>query len=151
MNSLLIDHVATAIWVIAGPFERVRHWVSFVHDDPVLSGLVVTAIVAIIGAFANLIYGIWAERTEKSLWQIADPKELVIVAAQATAIPNGEYLRPTTGVGQIRALASIVQSLNKAYGRLGLKNIYLSTDPLHERVENDLLLLGGPKTNEVAA
>ena len=54
-------------------------------------------------------------------------------------------------MGQIRALASIVQSLNRAYGHLGVRDIYLSTDQMQERLESDLLLLGGPKKCHLAA
>jgi len=52
----------------------------------------------------------------------------------------------------MRSLALAVKSLNKAYVReLDIKNILLSTDHLQERLENDLLLIGGPEHNKVTA
>jgi len=62
----------------------------------------------------------------RNLWQIANPEKLVIVAASSAAIDTGEYIRLTTGIGQVQALALIVGSLNKTYENLSLvKSIVL--------------------------
>jgi hypothetical protein len=58
--------------------------------------------------------------------------------------------RPTTGIGQVRAFAYAADSLKRAYGSLKLKNLFMSTDQWNHRLDdNDLLLLGSPKTNAI--
>jgi hypothetical protein len=85
----------------------------------------------------------------RDLWQIADPQKLVIVVSKSAETPTEIYLRPGTGIGQVVALAYAVESLRTAYGILDIKNVHLSTDALQELLQNDLLLLGSPKTNEI--
>ena len=88
----------------------------------------------------------------RRLWQIKDPSRLVVCAANSTVTRTDMYNRPATGIGQVRALALSLQSLYRAYNRnLEVQNILLSTDRLAERLDNDLLILGGPKNNAVAA
>ena len=87
----------------------------------------------------------------RNLWQIFEPKQVVICAATSILVDTGEYTRPATGIGQMRALALATTSLNTAYGKLDIRNILLSTDQLQEKLENDLILLGGPKNNSVSA
>lgn len=95
-------------------------------------------------------YFIRVRLPKRRLWRLTDPSNLVVCAATSTITDTGEYLRPATGIGQVRALAMATKSLSQAYTRqLDIKNILLSTDPLQERLENDLLLLGGPKNNQV--
>lgn len=84
-----------------------------------------------------------------SLWNIQKPRRLVVVVANSSAIPTGEYMRPATGIGQVRALSVALKSLLKAYSDVDIRNIYLSTDHLQDHLENDLILLGGPKNNEI--
>jgi hypothetical protein len=62
------------------------------------------------------------------------------------------YHRPATGIGQVRALTLATRSLNQAYSKkFDVRNILLSDENLQERIENDILILGGPKNNRVAA
>lgn len=84
------------------------------------------------------------------LWQLHDPSRVVIVVSNSSPTETGEYVRPATGIGQVRALAYSVPSLSRAYRDLELRNIYLSTDQLQERREDDLIVLGGPKNNSIA-
>jgi len=121
MSSVLINLLSSAIWLVLGLLT------------------------------AKAIYRVRIVRPARNLWQITNIKELIIVAAHGVTTNTGEYARPATGIGQIRALASVIQSLNKAYGKLTVRNIYLSSDQLQERIENDLLLLGGPKNNKISA
>jgi hypothetical protein len=51
-------------------------------------------------------------------------------------------------LGELRALAILNSSLNSTY-RIKIKNILLSDQPLGERIENDIILLGGPKHNHL--
>lgn len=89
---------------------------------------------------------------KRRLWQVQDPSCLVVCAATSTTTNTGVYHRPATGIGQVRALTLATRSLNQAYSKqLDIKNILLSVEPLQERIENDLLILGGPKNNQIAA
>jgi hypothetical protein len=121
MSSVLINLLSSAIWLVLGVLA------------------------------ARAVYRVRIVKPARNLWQIGDIKELIIVAAHGTTTHTGEYARPATGIGQISALASVIDSLSKAYGKLPVKNIYLSTDQLQDRLENDLLLLGGPKNNKISA
>lgn len=91
----------------------------------------------------------YAQADFQNLWQIQKPRRLVVVVANSSRIPTGEYLKPATGIGQVRALSCAFKSLIKAYNDVDIRNIYLSTDHLQDHLENDLILLGGPKNNEV--
>ena len=87
----------------------------------------------------------------RKLWHLKDPSRLVICAANSTNTNTGVYRRPATGLGQVRAIAFATRSLYNAYrGKLDIQNILLSNEPLQERIEHDLLLLGGPKNNDVS-
>jgi len=84
----------------------------------------------------------------KRLWKIKDPQKLIICASTSTKTDTGEYYRPATGIGQLRALGQIVESLGKAYN-IRIQNILLSVDQIQKQIENDIILLGGPKNNEI--
>lgn len=120
MKGLLLNLLSNAIWFLGGLFA-IRLFIIFRVKLPT-----------------------------QQLWQIADPDKLTIVAAASTQTHTGDYVRPATGIGQVRALALILKSLNKGYRGINIKNIYLSSDSLQERLENDLLILGGPKNNNLA-
>lgn len=106
-----------------------------------------------IGALLTLI-GFWfkVRIPNRKLWQISNPSSLVVCVATSTSTNTGTYHRPATGIGQVRALAVATRSLAQAYHRhLDIENILLSVDPLQDRIERDLLILGGPKNNQLAA
>ncbi|GCE48111.1 hypothetical protein EI42_05567 [Thermosporothrix hazakensis] len=87
----------------------------------------------------------------RRLWQLYKPSHLVICAANSTTTRTDVYNRPATGIGQVRAIALALQSLHSAYHKqLDVRNILLSTEPLHQHIEEDLLILGGPKNNQIA-
>lgn len=85
----------------------------------------------------------------KRLWKIKDPKKLIICASTSTKTDTGEYYRPATGIGQLRALGQIVESLGKSYN-IRIQNILLSINQIQKQIENDIILLGGPKNNEIS-
>lgn len=98
--------------------------------------------------------GIWLKvrLPNRRLWHINDPTNLTVCVATSTVTNAGSYNRPSTGIGQVRALALATRSLSKAYNnKLDIQNILLSVEPLQERIENDMLILGGPKNNKIAA
>ena len=51
----------------------------------------------------------------KRLWKIAEPEQLIICASTSTKTDTGRYFRPATGIGQLRSLGIIIESLGKAY------------------------------------
>jgi len=101
---------------------------------------------------AWLAYFIGVRLPHRRLWRLADPSKLTVCASNSTNTNTGVYSRPSTGIGQVRAMALAINSLNAAYHKqLDVMHILLSTDHIQDRMENDLLILGGPKTNRVAA
>lgn len=88
-------------------------------------------------------------RPVKKLWLINEFKKLVIVASTSTKTDTGEYFRPATGIGQVRALGYSIESLSKAYD-VRIQNILLSDDQVQKQIENDLIILGGPKNNIIS-
>lgn len=100
----------------------------------------------------SILYFVRVRLPRRRLWRLTNPKNLVACASNAATMDTGVYERPATGIGELRALTLAEKSLNKAYQReLDIKNILLASDHLQERLENDLLLLGGPKHNKVTA
>ncbi len=85
----------------------------------------------------------------RKLWSIKDIDNLSIIAATSTQIDTGQYIRKATGVGQLRGLAILINSLNLAYKNMNINDILLSTDHVGQRLEEDLILLGGPKNNHL--
>lgn len=85
----------------------------------------------------------------KKLWNLGNNKNLIICVAASAQIDTGKYLRPTTGIGQVRAIGYIIESLSAAYD-VKIENIFLSTDQVQRQIEKDLIVLGGPKNNEIA-
>jgi len=86
----------------------------------------------------------------RNLWQLRNPARVVFVVSASSSAATGEYNRPATGIGQVRGLAYAICSLSRAYHDLEIRNIYLSTEPLQDRREQDLIILGGPKNNRVS-
>ena len=106
-----------------------------------------------IGVLLTFIgYFIQVRMPKKRLWQVKDPSHLVVWSAASTKTNTGVYHRPATGIGQVRALTLATRSLNQAYSKkLDVRNILLSDDDIQNSFDNDLLILGGPKNNRVAA
>ena len=103
-------------------------------------------------ALLGIGYYIQVRRPHRRLWLLKNPSDLVVCAANSTTTHTNAYNRPATGIGQVRALALAIRSMHHAYRRqLNIRNIMLSTDHLQDRIENDLLILGGMKNNALAA
>ena len=85
----------------------------------------------------------------RRLWRLSKPTDLIVCAATSAIVDTGEYPRPATGIGQLRALVLVAISLRRAYSAFNLRHVLLSNEPLQTRIENDLILLGGPETNAV--
>jgi hypothetical protein len=118
-----------------------------------LIGLLTNFIWLPIGAMLIFLgYFIQVRMPKRRLWQVKDPSHLIVCSAASTKTNTGVYHRPATGIGQVRALTLATRSLNQAYSKkFDVRNILLSDENLQERIENDILILGGPKNNRVAA
>ncbi|MEV0620013.1 hypothetical protein AB0I81_42310 [Nonomuraea sp. NPDC050404] len=78
------------------------------------------------------------------------PIDLVLTTSSVTAAVHGVPAnRPLTGYGQVRAVASCVRALASLYPRKNV-NIHLSGF-IRNRLDRDLVVLGGPAKNEAAA
>lgn len=110
--------------------------------------VIANAIWFVIGFLAVVLYKIVLDKLpSKRLWGIRNPKNLIICASTSAMTDTGQYIRPSTGIGQLRSLGLIIPSLTTAYKDIRIKNILLSTDQIGNRIENDIILIGGPKTN----
>ncbi len=89
-------------------------------------------------------------RPATKLWRIHDPKSVVVVASTAGELLGGNnVLKPTTGVGQVRAVGWITQSLSKAYKEFDLDHVRLSDESIGHVADRDLVLIGGRRTNSL--
>lgn len=84
----------------------------------------------------------------KKLWDFAEPDKVLICVATIKT-NTGEYIRPSTGIGEVRALAYIIASLSIGYKKINFKKILLSEEGLRHDIEDDIILLGGPKNNQI--
>lgn len=122
LHSILLNLLSNAIWIPVG----------------------------VIGAWLG--YFVSVRLPHRRLWRVTDPSRLTVCASNSTNTNTGVYARPSTGIGQVRALALAITSLHAAYRKkLDIRHILLSSDHIQDRMENDLLILGGPKTNRVSA
>jgi hypothetical protein len=85
----------------------------------------------------------------RRLWRYAEADNLTLIVASSAQINTGRYNRPTTGIGQARAMSLIVPSLTRAYRNVDLQQVRLSANTPGKDLETDLLVLGGAKTNEI--
>ena len=115
-----------------------------------LNGVLISLISGAVGGiFTYLFRRLKNVMPIKKLWRISDPKSLIICAATSTKTHTGKYVRPATGIGQVRALGAAVESLSKAYN-VKIENILFSDDQVQSHIENDIIILGGPKNNIIA-
>lgn len=103
---------------------------------------VLGGIVTIIARYFYIVF------PTKRLWGLYEPEKTIICTA-TTKDNTGIYLRPATGIGQLKAITHIVTSLNKAYKKFNFKNILSSEEEIKQSIENDIILLGGPKNNQI--
>ncbi|MFF2652224.1 hypothetical protein [Streptomyces sp. NPDC058045] len=84
-------------------------------------------------------------------WRFSISGRLIMVVSASAHFHTGVYTRPTTGVGQVRAMSLLVPLLTRAYPGIDLEQVNLSSDTPGRDLEADLLTIGGPKTNEITA
>ena len=109
-----------------------------------------------IAASLTIIFGTvflsWAARVQpaRRLWGLPDSKKLYICISTSARTDTGAYIRLSSGLGQIRALALLSPSLHRAYKDFDVQRVLMSDDKIADRYESDLIILGGPKNNEIA-
>ncbi len=84
-------------------------------------------------------------------WRLKDPSSLRICVAKSTSIDTGVYTKPATGIGQAKALALITPSLIRGWRDIDLQQVWFADSITGSSIEGDLILLGGPKHNELTA
>jgi hypothetical protein len=109
-----------------------------------LAALIVVTVTAIGARLFQLL-------PSRRLWRLSGRRELIVCAAQSTSSETGKYIRPATGIGQLRALATIAPSLSRAYGALSEANIVLGAAPPGSYHEANIVSLGGSKNNRMTA
>jgi hypothetical protein len=110
--------------------------------------LVQQALVAVVVFAAGVL---WLRTGNRALFRFANPHAVTVVVSASAHTDTGTYRRSSTGIGQVRALAVLGPRFNFAYGKSLLDQVFPSDAELHERIERRLIVLGGPKTNRVAA
>src|SRR5690606_10414805 len=51
----------------------------------------------------------------RRLWRFSDARDLIMIVASSALVHTGKYERPTTGIGQVRAMLILVPMLTRAY------------------------------------
>jgi len=117
-----------------------------------LSSLISDVIIFLLGVILSRLFHIVTFTIpSRRVWGLKSPKELVVCCANSVITDTGEYHRPATGIGEARSLSLLATSLSQTYGKIDFSKFYLSTDQIHKYIENDLIILGGDKTNELAS
>ncbi|MGA4856632.1 hypothetical protein ACPCAB_08190 [Streptomyces koyangensis] len=126
--------------------DFIEQAVSTVSGDAFAAfiGIITTA------AVGGLRWQLHKRLPAKRMWRFSDARSLTLAIATSGEIDTGLYPRPTTGLGQVRAVALLAPSLTRAYRELDLEQLRLSATVRGDEFENDLVVLGGPKNNHVA-
>lgn len=110
--------------------------------------IAINLIAAGVVALLTAVWGWNRIRVARKIWPFRGRKFTAILSTSVQT-PTGQYLRPASGIGQIRALAILVPSIVRAWRRkVDVSDVMLCQDVTSE-VNNDLVLLGGPKNNSV--
>lgn len=87
---------------------------------------------------------------ERQRWRFYDAPTASVCIAQSVTSKTGVYFRPSTGIGQVRALALIAPSLSHAYPKFDTQRLCFPAE-FRTEMERDVIVLGGPKHNDVSA
>ena len=89
-----------------------------------------------------------ARTASRRRWTLAAPERMRICIAASPDVETGEYRRPSTGIGQAVALALIAPSIARGWRDVDIQSVYFPHELPGQDLESDLILLGGPKTND---
>jgi hypothetical protein len=116
--------------------------------DGVPANVIANVIALLVGVLATRLV---AKLSNRRIWSLRDPGTLAIFVAEDSrefADKNGSsYVRPATGVGQARALATIAPSLRTAYRNVDLGKVAMAGEGIERDRRSDLISLGGAKNN----
>jgi hypothetical protein len=87
---------------------------------------------------------------ERARWQLREPSRLTVCIARSSVQRRGAPVRPSTGLGQTLALSLVTPSLARAYPGINVPSLHFAEE-VRDEVENDLILLGGPRKNRISA
>ena len=105
----------------------------------------------LVGAIAATYGTLFGQRwPHRNLWRFRTDEPITICLATSARIDTGKYIRSTTGLGQVKALATIVPSILKGFGTKRNPQVVLSDDVRSDVLRSNLILLGGAKNNEYA-
>jgi hypothetical protein len=110
---------------------------------------------AVVGIAVGACLGVarWSVRDRlpsRRTWRFrSSGRQLVIVIATSGHAETGVYRRAMTGLGQVRALSLLSPSLRQAYPDVDLQMVRLSVEVGESDLDNDLLVIGGPKNSSV--
>lgn len=76
-------------------------------------------------------------------------QRVLVVVSESGPVRTDEYCRPTTGIGQVHALLVLADTLANGYQPPRVDDLRLADEALGVENDQNLLLLGGPKTNKV--
>ena len=125
---------------------------GLVHQVSDAAGAKVLSLVAGGAATAGVGIARWlvfSRLPARRMWRYADGDRLSLIVASSAQVDTGKYSRPTTGIGQVRAMSLLVPSLARAYRKVDLEQVRLSSLTPGKDLEADLLVLGGAKNNEI--
>lgn len=84
-------------------------------------------------------------------WGLSSPDRVRICVSASPDVETGQYRRPSTGIGQAKALALVAPSLTRGWRNIDIQSVYFPHELSGHELEADLILLGGPETNELTA
>lgn len=114
--------------------------------ESALSAAIGAAIAAFAAATRWLVVKMLPARR---LWRFSDARDLIMIVASSALVHTGKYERPTTGIGQVRAMSILVPMLTRAYRNIDLQQVRLFSRVPGSDLAKSVLVFGGPKTNEV--
>lgn len=103
----------------------------------------------VISALTFIVTKVYRRVGSRKLWRIKDYESVLIVTSLSVKTDTGTYSRPATGLGQVRALATIAPSLTRAGSDAAWQNLLVPSQCDGSDLEHDLILLGGPKNNAI--
>lgn len=83
----------------------------------------------------------------RRLWMLSDPGEILFCLPNEIIV--GEFDKPVTGIGQVRAISSLTPSLLQAYPRCDSRTIRFGNEVLHDDHLKNIVSFGGPKSNQL--
>ena len=78
-------------------------------------------------------------RSNRRRWLLNDPLRVCISASPS--VKTDAYSRPTTGIGQAKALAQIAPPLTKAWQNVDFQSVYFVDEIPGNALETDLILI----------